>query len=275
MWASVDPLAEKYPNISPYVYCFNNPIIFIDPDGRDPKPPAYYMNNRGFWIQGESSFGSYMGNVRPITDGYMELTRINGALYHQNTNAWVKGLWNDTFGTNFVEKKAYSVEEETMNDGIRMGAEFAVTGLASKAIGGLAGQLFKSAGNSLWKITALQRGFVYEEMLNLAGKFRVSNYPVIDAFYKGIATSIKTLDLGAKTYLKDNAVLNKLTGYVDDLASFEGTNFAGVDTRNAITKKVLEVGIPKGATSAQVNQINKAIEYASEKGIQMNVRVVK
>ena len=35
MWTSVDPLAEKYYNVSPYVYCNNNPVMFIDPDGRD------------------------------------------------------------------------------------------------------------------------------------------------------------------------------------------------------------------------------------------------
>ncbi|MET3047683.1 hypothetical protein ABXS96_14930, partial [Flavobacterium covae] len=35
LWLSVDPLAEKYPNVSPYVYCFNDPINVIDPDGRD------------------------------------------------------------------------------------------------------------------------------------------------------------------------------------------------------------------------------------------------
>lgn len=34
IWISVDPLAEKYPNISPYVYVANNPIGNIDPDGR-------------------------------------------------------------------------------------------------------------------------------------------------------------------------------------------------------------------------------------------------
>ena len=32
---SIDPNCEKYYWISPYVYCLNNPVRFIDPDGRD------------------------------------------------------------------------------------------------------------------------------------------------------------------------------------------------------------------------------------------------
>ena len=34
-WLSVDPLSDKYPNISPYAYCMWNPVKYVDPDGRD------------------------------------------------------------------------------------------------------------------------------------------------------------------------------------------------------------------------------------------------
>jgi len=33
-WLSLDPLQAKYPDLSPYNFVGNNPIIFIDPDGQ-------------------------------------------------------------------------------------------------------------------------------------------------------------------------------------------------------------------------------------------------
>jgi RHS repeat-associated protein len=33
-WLTIDPLANKYYSISPYAFCANNPINFVDPDGK-------------------------------------------------------------------------------------------------------------------------------------------------------------------------------------------------------------------------------------------------
>ncbi len=35
MWLSVDPMADKYPSISPYAYCAWNPVKLVDPNGEE------------------------------------------------------------------------------------------------------------------------------------------------------------------------------------------------------------------------------------------------
>ena len=35
IWLSVDPMSDKYASLSPYVYCANNPIKLVDPNGEE------------------------------------------------------------------------------------------------------------------------------------------------------------------------------------------------------------------------------------------------
>jgi len=51
----VDPLAEKSPNVSSYVYCFDNPVKYEDPNGEIPFP--VYDKFRGESFRIDSYFG--------------------------------------------------------------------------------------------------------------------------------------------------------------------------------------------------------------------------
>lgn len=77
-WHAVDPMAEKYDRMSPYVYCGNNPVNGIDPNGMD-----WYQNNETkyyTWHKGEEqregytyigSKGSVLGEFESIIDGIL------------------------------------------------------------------------------------------------------------------------------------------------------------------------------------------------------------
>ena len=88
-FTTLDPLAEKYPNISPYAYCNGNPVNFVDPDGMDWY--AYYLGRQDSyenmlpymsyaWTEAKSQEeldalgiqGIYMGEAVVVFDGYYD-----------------------------------------------------------------------------------------------------------------------------------------------------------------------------------------------------------
>jgi phage-related protein len=134
--------------------------------------------------------------------------------------------------------------------------------------------ILKGAGGSLWKIASwLERGFVYEAS---QGANLVRNYPVIDKFVKGVATSIKTLDFNMPSYVKNpKSIFSTLKGYIDKLAEFKGANVGGINTVNQIEKKILNVGVPKGANEQQIKMLQQAVEYGKSLNIEVQIKAVK
>ena len=71
MWMSVDPLADKYPNVTPYLYCNGNPIMLIDPDGMKPTDDeaaamAAYAYGEQEMEEIMTKIDNQLGNWKPI-----------------------------------------------------------------------------------------------------------------------------------------------------------------------------------------------------------------
>jgi RHS repeat-associated protein len=59
---SVDPLADKYPGLTPYHYAANNPLMFVDPDGKKlypaPGSSSEFKQHIGLTVQYLNKYGA-------------------------------------------------------------------------------------------------------------------------------------------------------------------------------------------------------------------------
>jgi hypothetical protein len=129
--------------------------------------------------------------------------------------------------------------------------------------------LLSVAESGVWKLNPFARGQQIEQALghNLPG-----NFPVIDRFENGFATSIKSLDLDAAAYQSSTTLNRTLTGYVDKVAGFRGNTWANVRIRSQdIAGRALDLAIPHGGSAAQQAIINQSVKYGASRGVTVNV----
>ena len=75
-WLSVDPMADKYPFISPYAYCAWNPVKLVDPDGREIDD---YFSYTGKYL---GSDNAKTDNIRIIEESQWDKLSVNGTIEH-------------------------------------------------------------------------------------------------------------------------------------------------------------------------------------------------
>ena len=80
-WLSVDPMADKYPSISPYAYCAWNPVKLVDPDGEFPIPIPKKFISKSITSSAEYAHNLYCKAASIIQNHPRLISMVNDALY--------------------------------------------------------------------------------------------------------------------------------------------------------------------------------------------------
>jgi len=103
VWLSVDPMAGKYPSISPYAYCANNPLTYIDPDGREIR--IYYKEKRGIGRLFErAKYITYTPGMSYSGDNKFVRNSVNSLNYINDNNADIESIISQSVATSEIVK---------------------------------------------------------------------------------------------------------------------------------------------------------------------------
>ncbi len=108
LWMSCDPKQEKYPNVNSYCYANNNPIIFIDTNGKE-----------GIVVSGQHG-GTMQNREHFLING---LDRAKRALSHRHSKkeavTWIVFSESDTdYG--YTKKELEKYKQQAQKNGINM-----------------------------------------------------------------------------------------------------------------------------------------------------------
>ena len=129
MWTSVDPLAEKYYNVTPYSYCAGDPVNRIDPDGKvivieyKASDNNYYslpFNGSGKYVYPKSQFvkdffAAYNYNINNGGGKYMKKAAEDpNNIYYLRDATDPNAVETQETGFNPQEGKSYITWESRM-----------------------------------------------------------------------------------------------------------------------------------------------------------------
>ena len=129
-------------------------------------------------------------------------------------------------------------------------------------------------GDNLWTKGAFKRGQIIDKAL---GNNLGYNFPVVDKLNDRTITSIKSMDLTLPTYQTGKGIYNTLVKNIDALDKFTykswNRKFIGL---NDYDSKELEIAISKTIISKEQKYgIDRAIQYAGNKGIKVKITIIE
>jgi hypothetical protein len=229
--------------LRPYLYAAGNPLRYTDPSGK-----FIFLA-----LLAVAAVGGLVGGV-----GYYALQM------YFNHDPCARWDWKDAVFWGGVGTGIGTLLGVGIYGGWWVGVQ---AGWWGTAAGGTAvAQPIVQRTSGVWQLPPFQRGTTIHQML---GENLPPNFPVIDRFTNGVATSIKTLNLSAPTYQNIASLTSRIQGYINLLAKFQGAQWLQVQM---ITARELVLAIPAGSsTPAQLAVLQGLQQYAANLGVTLTI----
>ena len=115
IWLAVDPMSDKYPSLSPYVYCADNPVKLVDPNGEEiSSPDGWIVDNTNktlTWVNNEGGdmFQYVSGKLESFKSKKDFVSEYAAKGYKINSGDATKTLGDATFAAYSGLQKGWNV----------------------------------------------------------------------------------------------------------------------------------------------------------------------
>jgi RHS repeat-associated protein len=268
---SLIPQASASASYDRYAYVNGNPINFNDPSGHCPLCVSAAIGAGIGAVVGAVGYSIYAatsgtefnwGHFAIATGGGLAA----GALIGTGVG-WAAGVSQATATTAAITTAGVAESANKLCGGDMCASEI---NDANKVIQG--------SNQSVWQLNPLIRGIKIENILGRSSQLS-NNFPVIDRFENGVATSVKSLDLTAKTYQNASNLTSKVMSYGNTLLNWQGTNPQGwagtVISKSMIQTRILQLAIPTTATPNQLITLQKIQSSLFNSGVLFQIATIK
>jgi RHS repeat-associated protein len=118
IWLSVDPMSDKYPNLTPYAYCANNPVILVDPDGRE----VYIIGEEAIAAFNELKKATKLTLTRDEKTGRIEV--ISGKARNKNDKLLLEAIESESIKVEITAQESNLFDDNGKKYKTELGGAF-------------------------------------------------------------------------------------------------------------------------------------------------------
>jgi len=261
-WFAVDPLNEKYLNTSPFVYAVNNPLRYIDPDGRKIEDSNQIVKNY------KTQISENVDNIKKFIDQGLVSPELGGKLL---------SFYNTILDEIIELETSSQIYNVYLNSSMQGGATFynlskneVSISIGDNSIGVVGHELKHASQFESGAVSLMVDDLGYGRLYDITDETESYNRERALTVGKRFFESPETLKDGYPLKMNDQNVRD--FGKANNIISYEGLKNGPIDINSEAGKQLIQKTIIAGENNTKVDEVYKGWENDFKKGQQKKIK---